>query len=202
MIIYGASGHAKVVIDCLRARGMDVIALFDDNPAVTKLLDLKVRHQYHTGLYPGKNLLIAIGNNQIRQKIAEKVASTNPPPPVLSHPTSFISGDVEIGDGSVVLHNATIQSSARIGRFVIINTGATVDHDCELGDFVHVAPNATLCGLVKVGDLSLIGAGSVVIPTIRIGKGCVVGAGAVVIQDVPDFSMVVGNPARIVKKLT
>ena len=76
----------------------------------------------------------------------------------------------------------------------------TVDHDCVIGDFVHIAPGVNLAGNVSVGDGSMVGVGTSVIPGIRIGKNCIVGAGSVVIEDVPDNSVVVGSPARIVKK--
>jgi sugar O-acyltransferase (sialic acid O-acetyltransferase NeuD family) len=200
MLIYGASGHAKVIIDCLQSNDQQVKAIFDDNPTVKKLLDYEVEHHYAPGLYPGELLIIAIGNNQIRKKIAEKVADSNPPPKALCHTTSIISGNVQMGKGVVVLHNSVIQSSTQLGNHVIVNTGATVDHDCKLADFVHIAPNATLCGGVSVGEGTLIGAGSVVIPTVKIGAWSVIGAGAVVKEDIPDYSMVVGNPGRIVKR--
>ena len=202
MIIYGASGHAKVIIDCLKARGHSVNGIFDDNPKVKRLLNQDVLHHYKPDLYPGEELIIAIGNNQIRKRLADKISNFHPPPPVLYHPSTTIAGDVKMGKGTVVLHNAVIQSSTSIGRYAIINTGATVDHDCLLEDFVHIAPNTTLCGIVSVGEGTLVGAGSVVIPTIKIGKWCVIGAGSVIIEDVPDYSMVVGNPGKVIKKLS
>ena len=202
MIIYGASGHAKVIIDCLMAQGQSINVIFDDNPKVKKLLNLDVRHDYGSDLFPGEALIIAIGNNTIRKNLADEISNSNPPPTALCDPSTIISENVNIGDGSVVLHNAVIQSSTSIGKYVIINTGATVDHDCLLGDYVHVAPNTTLCGGVSIGEGTLVGAGSVVIPTINIGKWCVIGAGSVIIEDVPDYSLVVGNPGKVIKKLS
>jgi len=202
MIIYGASGHAKVIIDCLKVRGQSVNAIFDDNPKVKRLLNLDVLHNYGSDLYPGEELIIAIGNNQIRKRLADKISNSHPPPPALYHTSTIIAENVKMGKGTVVLHNAVIQSSTSIGSYTIINTGATVDHDCVLGDFVHIAPNATLCGGVSVGEGTLIGAGSVAIPTVKIGKWCVIGAGSVVIKDVPDYTLVVGNPGKVVKKLS
>ena len=201
MIIYGASGHAKVILDCLKAQGVTVKAIFDDNPKVRKLLELDVHHNYSSELYPDEELIIAIGNNQIRKKIADKISIFNPPPLALCDPSTTISNNVHIGKGSVILHQAVIQSSTSTGKYVILNTGATVDHDCMLGDFVHIAPNTTLCGGVSVGEGTLVGAGSVVIPNIKIGKWSVIGAGSVIIEDVPDYSLVVGNPGKVIRKL-
>ena len=202
MLIYGASGHAKVILDCLIESDEPVRAIFDDNPMIKKLLDQDVIHNYRSDLFPGENLLIAIGDNKIRKTLADKISIAHPPPSAIINHSAVISEDVQLGLGTVVLHNATIQSSTKSGNYVIINTGSTVDHDCLLGDFVHIAPNSTLCGGVTVGEGTLIGAGSVVIPTISIGKWCVIGAGSVVINDVPDHSLVVGNPGKVVKNLS
>jgi sugar O-acyltransferase (sialic acid O-acetyltransferase NeuD family) len=201
MIIFGASGHAKVIIDCLNATGEEVNAIFDDNPGIKKILDIEVFHQFDPDLFPGENMIIAIGNNKIRKKIANRISHSNPPPPALCHPSAVISELTEFGNGTVILHNAVIQTSTIIGQYCIVNTGATVDHDCRISDFCHVAPNATLCGGVTIGEGTIIGAGSVIIPTINIGKWCVIGAGSVIIKDVPDYSMVVGNPGKVVKRL-
>ena len=94
-----------------------------------------------------------------------------------------------------------MQSSVKIGKHVIINTAASIDHDCIVEDFAHVSPNATLSGNVKVGEGSHIGAGAVIIPNITIGKWAMIGAGSDVTKNVPDYSVVVGNPARKIKTL-
>ena len=201
MIIYGASGHAKVIIDCLQSQNLKVRAIFDDNPEVKNLLNYKVIYPYDPDLFPGEEMIVAIGNNKIRKRIVEKVSRSYHTPVALARPTVIISDHVKIGGGSVILHGSVVQSSSKIGKFVIVNTSATVDHDCLLGDFVHVAPNATLCGCVSVGEGTLLGAGSVVIPMVKIGKWCVIGAGAVIIEDVPDYSVIVGNPGKNIKKV-
>ena len=74
-----------------------------------------------------------------------------------------------------------------------------MDHDCSLEDFVHICPHATLCGNVSVGEGTQIGAGATVIQGIKIGKWCMIGAGAVIIEDVPDYSVVVGVPGKVIK---
>jgi sugar O-acyltransferase (sialic acid O-acetyltransferase NeuD family) len=99
------------------------------------------------------------------------------------------------------MQGAVIQSCVSIGKHCIINTTASVDHDCLLEDYVHISPNATLCGAVSVGEGSQVGAGAVVIPGIKIGKWSLVAAGAVVMKNVPDNVLVLGNPARVVKRI-
>ena len=108
---------------------------------------------------------------------------------------------IYLSDGTVVMQGAVVQSCARIGNHCIINTAASVDHDCVIEDYVHISPNATLCGGVTVGEGSQVGAGAVVIPGIKIGRWSLVAAGAVVMKDVPDNVLVLGNPARVIKRL-
>jgi acetyltransferase-like isoleucine patch superfamily enzyme len=80
-----------------------------------------------------------------------------------------------------------------------VNHKASVDHECQIGLGVHLAPSATLCGLVSVGDGAMVGTNATVLPRIQIGRGATIGGGAVVTKDVPDYAVVVGNPARIIR---
>lgn len=194
MFLYGASGHAKVIIDILNANGIKIEGLVDDNPEITDLLGYPVSHQY-TGYSP---LIISIGNNTIRKMIAEKISADFA---TAIHPTAVISPAATVGDGSVVMQGAIVQSCAKIGKHCIINTGASVDHECIIEDYVHVSPHATLCGNVHVGEGSWIAAGSVVLPGIKIGKWSVIGAGSVVSKNIPDGVLAVGNRCKIIKKI-
>lgn len=190
MILYGASGHGKVVIDILEAVGKKIDFIVDDNQHVTELLGYEVKR--NTGAYP--EAIISIGNCQIRKKVVEQLSVDNYVTAV--HPSAFISKTASIDEGTVVMHGAIVQTCSKIGKHCIINTGASVDHDCLIDDFVHVAPHATVAGGVEIGECSWIGAGAVIKQYIKIGKNCMIGAGAVVVKDVPDNTTVVGVPAR------
>lgn len=196
MYLIGASGHAKVVMDCLIDAGVTIQGLFDQNPAVKSLKGYAVNGDYTTS-HKEEPLIISIGANSIRQRIADQIKGRVFGKAI--HPSALISSDVTIGEGTVVFHSAVVQSSTKIGKHVIINTSASVDHDCVLGDFVHIAPQVAICGIVTIGEGTLVGAGAVIIPGIKVGKWCVIGAGSVVFRDIPDYGMVVGNPARLIK---
>ena len=193
MILYGASGHAKVIIDILEANGQKIDFIVDDNPALTELLGYEVRR--NTGEYD--EAIISIGSCEIRKKVVEGLKVGTYATSV--HPSAVVSPRATIDEGTVVMHGAIVQSCAKIGKHCIVNTGASVDHDCEIGDFVHVAPHATVLGGVKVGEGSWIGAGAVVKQYITVGKNCMIGAGAVVLHDVPDGATVVGVPGKEIK---
>lgn len=204
VIVFGASGHAKVVIDVLENQGgYEVNCLIDDNPVI------KGQSIYGYRVSGGKadllaedcgEYLVAIGNNRIRQEIAswmEQKGFTLATAAV--HPSCQLARGVSIGDGTVVMAGSVVNSDSVIGKNTIINTGATIDHDCCIGNSVHVAPGATICGGVLVGDLTLIGAGATIHPNVKIGKNVTVGAGATVLNDVEDNVSVVGTPAKVIK---
>jgi sugar O-acyltransferase (sialic acid O-acetyltransferase NeuD family) len=200
MYLYGASGHAKVIIDSLKALGVPISGLFDDNPDVKKLLDYPVFGFFDKERLGNEELIISVGLNTIRKRIVEKL------PDDISygnaiHPSTVISPYAAIGKGTVVMQGAILQSSVYVGNHCIINTCASVDHDCHIDDFVHISPHSTLCGNVSIGKGSQVGAGAVIIPGIKIGKWSLVAAGAVVMKDVPDNVLVLGNPSRVVKRI-
>lgn len=192
MYLYGASGHAKVIIDIVNSMGLPIDGIFDDNINICNLKGVDVKH-----IWKGESpIIISIGYNEIRKRIAEKLDCQFAK---AIHTSAIISPSVSIDDGSVVVAGAIINADAIIGKHCIINTGASVGHECVISDFVHVAPHSTLCGNVSVGEGSWVGAGSVVIPGVKIGKWCTIGAGAVVIKDVPDNAVVAGVPAKVIK---
>lgn len=197
MILYGASGHAKVIIDCVFANKAGIKSIFDDNPDLKFLNDIKVIGTYQHDHLPNEKIIISIGDNLTRKEVSQKVKHTFGK---AIHPSAIISEFAQIDDGTVIFHGSIVQSGCSVGKHCILNTMSSIDHDCVLEDFVHISPNAVLCGNVKVGEGTLIGAGASVIPGIHIGKWCVIGAGAAIIDDVPDNAVAVGVPGRIGKK--
>ena len=146
MYLYGASGHGKVIIEILEKSGLTVEGIFDDNAAVTNLLDYAVTPFPGTFDVLKNELILSIGNNEIRKKISLEVRANFGK---AIHPFTSISDRCRFGQGTVVMAGVVINSNSIIGEHCIINTNASIDHDCRLGDFVHVSPNAALCGNVK-----------------------------------------------------
>lgn len=197
MYLYGASGHAKVVIEIIEMLGISIDAIYDDNPSIKELLGYKVKGRLISEkTYPNGQFILSIGNNKIREEISTKF---NLNYGLLLHPKSCVSKRAKIDVGTVIMGNAIVNSDTIIGKHVIINTSASIDHDCIIEDYVHISPNSTLSGGVYVGEGTHIGSGAVVVPNISIGKWATIGAGAVIIRDVPDFAVVVGNPGKINK---
>lgn len=194
MILYGASGHGKVIHDILKSqdKGME-ITFVDDADKGTSFYGCPL--QKSQDIKVAEPLIIAIGNNVTRKKIAENYQNFS----IAIHSSAVISPTVQMGEGTVIMANVSCNADTRIGKHVILNTSASIDHDCEIADFAHISPHASLAGNVSVGEGAHVGIGACVIQGMKIGKYAVVGAGSVIINDVPDYATVVGNPARIIK---
>ena len=200
IVLYGASGHCKVIIELiLSSDKFKINSIIDDNENTKNVFNYDVKHSKHFEFKQDLNYFISIGNNRVRKNIANRL---NVNFQVLIHPYSRVSPlEVIIGKGSVVMVGAIINPFVRIGEHCIINSGAIVEHDCKIGNFVHICPGANLAGGVEVGEGTMIGIGAVIIQGIKIGKWAIIGAGAVIANDIPDYAMVVGVPGKIIKYL-
>lgn len=209
VIIWGASGHAKVLREAVQAQGYDVVATFDSAPVtpppftdVPLFLGKRGFTEWLASApLPGAHAMVAIGgaHGRDRLELQQFMAAEGVPPLTVVHSSAFVASTAHLGPGCQVLAQSAVCVDVRLGAACIVNTGASVDHECVLGQGVHLAPGARLAGCVEVGEFTLIAVGAVVLPRIRIGRNCVVGAGAVVTRNVPDNSVVYGNPARAVR---
>ncbi|MGY1914934.1 acetyltransferase [Blastococcus sp. SYSU DS0973] len=202
--VYGAGGHAQVVIDVLRAQGVRVRRQYNDRPHNQHPATINATpgiRRVGPDQFPAMDLpvVLAVGINGERAELAGMLDAHFGQ---AVHPSAIVAPTAEIGEGTVVLHGAIIQPNARVGRHVLVNTAASIDHDCVVEDYAHISPHATLSGHVHIGEGTHIGAGAVLIPKIRVGRWCRVGAGTVVVRDLPDHCTAVGNPARILPDRT
>jgi sugar O-acyltransferase (sialic acid O-acetyltransferase NeuD family) len=197
MYLFGAGGHAKVIIEIAERSEVRVEGLYDDNKDIVSLLGYPVVYSQYLHETTGMEFIISVGNNIIRKEISNRFRLRYVS--FLADPSSSISKRAELGHGSVVTGQAIINSGSRIGNHVIVNTSASIDHDCIISDYAHISPNATILGGTQIGTGAHIGAGAIVLPNLSVGSWTIVGAGAVVLQDVPDNAVIVGNPARIIK---
>jgi len=206
LLIYGASGHGKVIIDIVEKESRHEIVGFIDDDFTLQGQDfcgysiLGGFDLLNKALYHDCKLILAIGDNRVRKNLCKKLKDLGYELARAIHPSSQIARDVSIGSGTVIMANAVVNSGTKIGGNVIINTGATIDHDCIIGDYVHISPGGHLAGNVKVGELSHIGIGASVIQEVSIGKNSIIGAGAAVIHDIPNNVIAAGVPAEIIKQ--
>ncbi len=199
--LYGAGGHSQVIREILEDNGYEITETFDDKPEgshyATKKIASGARDDINSFKHDGPPVIIAVGINKDRAEIANFLKCKFE---TAIHKATTIASSAKIGEGTVIIAGAIINPNSYVGKHVLVNTAASIGHDCVVGDFAHISPKAALCGHVEVGEGSHVGVGAVVIPKVKIGKWCTVGAGTVVIRDIPDYSTVVGNPGKIIKR--
>jgi UDP-perosamine 4-acetyltransferase len=206
VLIVGASGHAKVIIDILGERlEFEIAGCTSADPGVRELLGIPVLgpdailpEVFQSGI---TNAFVAVGDNRARFRLLRLVTDLGFTLINAISPRAAISRRARLGAGIAVMPGAAINVDTVVEDGAIVNTGATVDHDCRIGRCAHIAPGANLAGRVTVGEGSFLGIGSRVIPGCAIGAWTTVGAGGVVIRDLPSHVTAVGVPAAIVKSV-
>lgn len=207
VIVLGAGGHAKVVIDLLLKLGRTVVAAVEPTPTQARqLLGVPVEDEEIVSAQRPDEIDLALGIGMpterpieglaARSAVAERFRTRGYRFPPLVHSSAVLGVQCTLGEGAQVMAGAVLQPSCSIEAFVIVNTGARVDHDCVLGEGCHVAPGATLGGNVRVGAGALVGIGAAVRQGVTIGARALIGGGAMVAADVPADVRRVGVPAR------
>ncbi|MBL0145281.1 MAG: acetyltransferase [Chitinophagaceae bacterium] len=201
MILIGYSGHAFVVYGIVKSMGKNVIGYCDAEEKSVNPFNLSYLGSEQSPIaiqaLSESDFFIAIGDNNIREKIAISLAAKNLFPATVIHASAVIDESAIIHpQGVMIAANATINPLVKIGNGVICNTNCSIDHECIIDDFAHIAPGAVLCGNVKIGSKTFVGANAVIKQGISVGKNVMIGAGAVVVKDVPDNATVRGVPAK------
>lgn len=193
VIIFGTSGHAKVIADIVIQSG-DTLLGFLDNNDVEKVDGYPVLGNDESYKdYPNTKFIIGVGDADIRERISKYECEWY----TAIHPSASLSSlGVTVGEGSAVMANAAINSDATIGKHCVINTGAIVEHDDHISDFAHVSVGAKLGGNVFIGKKSWIGIGACIKNNVSLCDGCTIGAGAVVVNDIIENGTYIGVPAK------
>ena len=200
IVLIGASGHAKVVIELFRARGKHVAYCIGTDPKIESCLDVSVlvgdHHIARLREDGFEDAFVAVGSNRLRARLAEFALQAGFNLVNAISPNATISPTVRLGRGIAVMAGAIINADSRIDDLAIINTAATIDHDCVIGRAVHIAPQCALAGNVVVGEYAFLGIGTTVVPSMNIGIAATVGAGGVVIADIAANVVAFGVPAQ------
>jgi sugar O-acyltransferase (sialic acid O-acetyltransferase NeuD family) len=203
MLIFGAGGHARKVINVAGRLNLTVYGYVSTEPPGTVIHGHTVlgylAHYLESTDLLAMRTHIAIGETSVRQRIYATIESHADKLLSLISTASTVATDAVIGKGTFVGDCAVVQSGARVGICTLIDTAAVVEHDANIGDFVTVSPGAIVCGGVTVRNGAILGAGATVIQNVSIGENSLVGAGSVVLHDVEPNIIVVGNPARLLR---
>ena len=199
VIIWGASGHAKVIRPILREQGFYVVALIDRDRSVKSFIPDCPLFQSDEDLPFTANddvsFAIAIGGacGRDRMQIHDRLSRRGFYPVTLVHPTAWVAETARLKSGAQVLGMAAVSEEAQIGMQSIINTNASVDHECIIGQGCHIMPGATIAGCVELQDFVTIGSNATIFPRVKIGQGAIIGAGSVITKDVTENTKVVGG---------
>lgn len=208
MLIVGAKGFAKEVLQVLiDNKYAEDLAFYDDqNPDVLTLFEeypiLSTSEQVSEWFDKKRpNFTIGVGGPKIRHQLYEKFSKLNGVfSSTISQKANIGSFEVSFGDGVNLMTGSTLTNSIRVGTGALINLHCTIGHDCVLGDFVELSPGVHISGNCKIGHYANIGTNAVVLPGVTVGNECIIGAGAVVNKNVPDKSVAVGVPAKVIKR--
>jgi len=207
LLILGAGGHGRVVLDILlNSREFDIVGFLDNNPAIhgRRVDGIPVYGGIDDLLRFASELeapraIIAIGENGTRRGLARQVTQQGIELVNAIHPAATLASNVTLGRNVVVCAGAVVCNHCHVGDSVILNTGCIIDYQTMIGEGSHICPGVRIAGRVKVEPGAFVGIGATVVPNVTLGYECIVGAGAVVTENVPPLTTVVGVPARPVK---
>lgn len=197
LLVIGAGGHAKVVIDAARLAGYEIAGVIGTPEGAAELLGAPVTSAISAVEADG--FIVAVGDNSERARRYAECLDAGLVPTSVLHPSAIIAEDAEIGPGVFAAATVTVNPGVHIGANAILNTGCTIDHDCAIGAHAHIGPGANLCGSVTVGEGALLGVGACAVPRASVGAWAVVGAGAAVTGTIPERAVAVGVPARVTR---
>ena len=208
VLVIGASGHSKVIIDIIELqKKYEIVGLVDSFKNKTHVIyNYKVlgTEKDISQLIKAHNIygfIIAIGDNFTRMRLFKDISlhHKNIKFVTAMHPSAVIGKDVKIGAGSAIMAGVVINSDAKIGEHCIINTNSTIGHDTKIENFSSIAPGVTIGGHSRIGLCSAISLGANIIENITIGKHCVIGAGALVNKNIAPNKVAYGCPAKEIR---
>ncbi|MCE2613091.1 acetyltransferase [Flavobacteriaceae bacterium D16] len=208
VVIFGASGHGSVIMDCIEKEGKYKTIGFLDS--------IKQKGIEHNGLeilgseydlpfilhkYKVFGGIVAIGDNWKRYQVVQKIKKITPRFRFISviHPNSIIGNNVRIGEGTAIMPGVIINTNSKVGKHCILNTFSSLDHDGVMQDFSSLAPRVGIGGNFFLGKYSAICLGARIIENIKIGQHSVIGAGSLVLRSVPEHTLAYGSPSKIIR---
>lgn len=209
LVIFGASGNALDVLDLVEAVNAasprwEVAGVLDDGQAGGTFAGLPVLGGLaDAGRHGGCWFVNAIGSDRSFARRGEIVAGTGVPAErfaTLVHPLASVSSRARIGRGVCVHAGVSVAGNVAVGDHVWLAPGSILGHDTAVGDHAMIAPGAVVSGGCHLGAACYVGAGAAVRQRVRVGAAALVGLGAVVLRDVPAGGVVVGNPARALRR--
>ncbi len=208
IILIGGGGHCKSVIDVIELhQTYEIAGIIDQDSMIGseisnyKIIGSDIDLPLISKTY--SNFMITVGqikSNAIRTKIFENLQPLKINMPVIVSPLGHVSDISQIGDGTIIMHFAIVNSHAKVGKNCIINSRALIEHDCIIGDHTQISTGAIVNGNVKVGNHCFIGSGAILVQGIEIPDHTIIAAGAVVTKSILQSGIYAGVPALLINK--
>lgn len=207
IILVGGGGHCKSCIDVIEHEGKYNIAGIIDLPSLkgTKVLGYEVignDHDLRRFAKNGYSFLVTLGhmgNVSRRKAIFEELEAYNANLPVVISPTAYVSKHSNIGEGTIVMHEAIINVDVKVGKNVILNTGCLIEHEASVGNHTHISTRAVINGQCFIGNNTFIGSNSTVKNNVEIAENIIIGANSSVLKTIHDSGTYVGASLRKIK---
>lgn len=205
LYIFGAGGGTKELLEskeCLCPQVFKKIKLIEDNPNREFLFDIPIismKDFNNEDVSSFDWAFISCSDPKFKERIDKAY-------PNLSW-ISFAHRNCDcllkdIGIGNWFGYGTHIPSDLKVGRHVRVNYNGVFGHDCEIGDYSFIGINATVCATTKIGKGVYVGSNAVIINKhLTIGDFSIIGAGSVVTKNVPENVVVMGIPARVIRKI-
>lgn len=211
LAIFGTSGFSKEVLDIAIDQGYDkFVFLTHDENISGNVLGFPIENERHINklAQEGFEFVIAAGSGDIRERIFKKYPDLSYPNLIHSSVTcGYGMKDIFSGiKGAIFAAGVRITTGCKFGNFIVLSLNATIGHDSQLDDFVSVMPGVNISGNVHLCTKSYVGTGATVLQgkdeqnKMIIGSQSVVGAGSVVVKAVAENVVVIGAPAKELKR--
>jgi sugar O-acyltransferase (sialic acid O-acetyltransferase NeuD family) len=209
IFVFGASDHARVIIDIIELVGQyKIVGLFDSyKPKGFRAGGYEVLGNERdlaemcarTGLRRG---IVGIGDNATRKRIAQLLRLAIPHIEYVTavHPSATMSREVNLGQGALVMAKCYVGLNTKVGEGAVIATNSIFEHDGTMGEYSTLGAGTTTGGHVHLGICTAVCLGVTINHGMKVGDHTVIGSGSVVINDIPSGIVAYGSPARVVRR--
>ncbi len=207
LILVGGGGHCKSVIDVAESAGYTILGILDRPEEVGKKVlgyDVIGTDDDMAKYVDQAVFIVTVGqikSPDLRIKLHKMIEQAGGKLATIVAPTAYVSKYAQLGEGSVVMHQAVVNADAKIGKGCIVNTFANIEHDVVVGDYCHISTGAMVNGGATITDGTFLGSQSVVNQCVKMERGGVIASLSVVNKDITEKGIYAGNPAKLIKLL-